>query len=335
MKQLLIAIALFGVALCGRLDKDYLPPVQGVQANSAFSSPQQPNTQGSTQSYQYQPSGQQYQQQQQPAQQYQNQQASQQYQPQQPSQHFANQQPAQQYQSQPSGQQYQNQYAGQAAQPVGPAGPINKEANDVPILRLDNNVDGETYNYALETGNGIVAHEQGETKGEGTRAQGGYTYTAPDGQVISIQYIADENGYQPQGSHLPVAPPVPEEIQKAVEQNLADEARGIFDDGQYREENNPGQQYIQAQRPGQNQGYGGQDQHQGGQGQPQYGQSPQYPEQSQPQNQGYLGQNQQYAAQSQQHSGVSRPGQQYQGAPAQNTQYPSSQANNGAGGYKY
>lgn len=29
-------------------------------------------------------------------------------------------------------------------------------------------------------------------------AQGSNQYTAPDGQVISLTYIADENGYQPQ-----------------------------------------------------------------------------------------------------------------------------------------
>lgn len=78
--------------------------------------------------------------------------------------------------------------------------------------------------------------------------QGSYTYTSPEGEQIQINYQAGENGFQAQGSHIPTPPPVPEEIQKAIEQNLADEARGVVDDGQYRpDEHQGGQQYQQQQ----------------------------------------------------------------------------------------
>lgn len=52
-------------------------------------------------------------------------------------------------------------------------------------------------------------------------AQGDFKYTAPDGTPISLQYIANENGFQPQGAHLPTAPPIPEAILRSLEYNAA------------------------------------------------------------------------------------------------------------------
>jgi Insect cuticle protein len=34
--------------------------------------------------------------------------------------------------------------------------------------------------------------------------KGSYSYTAPDGQVITVNYIADQNGFQP--DNLPKGP---------------------------------------------------------------------------------------------------------------------------------
>lgn len=48
-------------------------------------------------------------------------------------------------------------------------------------------------------------------------AQGSYQYVAPDGTPIAVQYVANENGFQPQGEHIPTAPPIPEAILRALD----------------------------------------------------------------------------------------------------------------------
>ena len=58
---------------------------------------------------------------------------------------------------------------------------------------------------SYETGNEIQAEESGYVKNAGNPetetqvAQGSYSYTAPDGQRITVTYTADENGFVPQG----------------------------------------------------------------------------------------------------------------------------------------
>lgn len=102
----------------------------------------------------------------------------------------------------------------------------------IPILRLDNTNNGDgSYSYAYETGNGIAAQERGQQTGpESQAADGSFSYTSPEGQQISLSYTADANGFHPQGAHLPTSPPIPEEILRSIEQNLAEEARGGYRD---------------------------------------------------------------------------------------------------------
>lgn len=98
----------------------------------------------------------------------------------------------------------------------------------VAILRQAQDISPEgSYNYAYETENGIAVSEQGSPQPLGEKgepvvvAQGQFQYTAPDGTPIAVQYSADETGFHPQGAHLPVAPPVPEQIQRAIDYILA------------------------------------------------------------------------------------------------------------------
>ncbi|KAG8236548.1 hypothetical protein J437_LFUL016865 [Ladona fulva] len=83
----------------------------------------------------------------------------------------------------------------------------------VPILQLDD-VRDEHGQYSLQyvTGDGTTLTESGklvpndEGDGHVLIKEGIYSYTAPEGNVITVKYVADKNGFQPVGDHLPVAP---------------------------------------------------------------------------------------------------------------------------------
>ncbi|XP_017882621.1 flexible cuticle protein 12-like [Ceratina calcarata] len=92
------------------------------------------------------------------------------------------------------------------------APPQNKVPHDNVLLvketPLDNiGVDG--YQYGYELSNGQSHQESAELINQGTEnehlvVRGTYSYVDPETNVkFTVNYIADENGYQPQGEHLP------------------------------------------------------------------------------------------------------------------------------------
>nr|XP_026490020.1 endocuticle structural glycoprotein ABD-4-like [Vanessa tameamea]XP_026490022.1 endocuticle structural glycoprotein ABD-4-like [Vanessa tameamea]XP_026490023.1 endocuticle structural glycoprotein ABD-4-like [Vanessa tameamea]XP_026490024.1 endocuticle structural glycoprotein ABD-4-like [Vanessa tameamea] len=94
--------------------------------------------------------------------------------------------------------------------------------NDDAILR--NDFDGPhedgSYKWAIQTEGGIYHEQRGSFKGSpepSLLVEGQYQYTAPDGQVINLLYTADENGFHPTGDHLPTPPPIPPQIQRALD----------------------------------------------------------------------------------------------------------------------
>ncbi|CAH1988038.1 unnamed protein product [Acanthoscelides obtectus] len=104
----------------------------------------------------------------------------------------------------------------------------------------------KTFIYSFETANGIKVDESGYLKDNPESStdriqviEGSISYTDEGGHMINLRYVADENGYQPQGDHLPTAPPVPEGIARSVQ-------------GQSQQPNNsvqPGGQ-LSSQHPG-------------------------------------------------------------------------------------
>ncbi|XP_059612692.1 pupal cuticle protein Edg-78E-like [Phlebotomus argentipes] len=79
--------------------------------------------------------------------------------------------------------------------------------------RSEVNPDG-TYQYSYQTSNGIAVQENGVG---GHLSQGVAQWYTPEGTPITLQWRADENGYQPSGDHLPTPPPVPSHVLRALE----------------------------------------------------------------------------------------------------------------------
>ncbi|KXJ75280.1 hypothetical protein RP20_CCG012033 [Aedes albopictus] len=92
---------------------------------------------------------------------------------------------------------------------VALAAPV--EDRDAQVLQYENDNQGlEGYNFKYDTSNGIQRVEQAQLKsfGEDVSAlvvRGSYSYVAPDGQTYTVNYVADENGFQPEAPHLPHA----------------------------------------------------------------------------------------------------------------------------------
>ncbi|XP_021956232.1 pupal cuticle protein Edg-78E [Folsomia candida] len=77
----------------------------------------------------------------------------------------------------------------------------------IKTLRHDMHPSG-VYNLHSEGADGTLFVESGN----GASKTGSFGYTSPEGKRISLTYVADEFGFRPTGDHLPVPPPMPEEI---------------------------------------------------------------------------------------------------------------------------
>ncbi|KAJ8732704.1 hypothetical protein PYW07_015303 [Mythimna separata] len=79
---------------------------------------------------------------------------------------------------------------------------IVQEAQDVKLLRYESNNDGlGNYNFAYKQSDSSRRSEEGELRNAGTdnefvAVKGSYSWTDPEGVYHTVNYIADENGYQ-------------------------------------------------------------------------------------------------------------------------------------------
>ncbi|ALC43213.1 Cpr65Aw, partial [Drosophila busckii] len=82
-------------------------------------------------------------------------------------------------------------------------------AEHAEILKFENEkLDSDGYAFSFETSDGISRHETAKLQHAGTpqeaiSVQGSVNWVGPDGVQYKLNYLADENGFQPQGEHLP------------------------------------------------------------------------------------------------------------------------------------
>uniref|UniRef100_A0AAR5Q737 Uncharacterized protein n=1 Tax=Dendroctonus ponderosae TaxID=77166 RepID=A0AAR5Q737_DENPD len=87
------------------------------------------------------------------------------------------------------------------------------------------------YNYHFETSNGIKKSETGDeipsihdANNDAALVKGSFSYTGADGVLYSVEYVADEAGFHPEGAHLKIPPFTPWIPGQPI------------DDGQYKED---------------------------------------------------------------------------------------------------
>ncbi|XP_058067237.1 flexible cuticle protein 12-like [Anopheles bellator] len=88
------------------------------------------------------------------------------------------------------------------------AAPLDDSRNAEILRYSSENIGIDGYRFEFETSDGTSRREEAELRNAGTDSEaivvrGSYSYTGPDGTVYVINYVADENGFQPEGAHIP------------------------------------------------------------------------------------------------------------------------------------
>ena len=72
---------------------------------------------------------------------------------------------------------------------------------------------------SFEADNGIAVSESGNLKeigpsveNVGVVSRGSFSYPGDDGNRYTVNWVADENGFQPTAAHLPTPPPMPAHV---------------------------------------------------------------------------------------------------------------------------
>lgn len=77
------------------------------------------------------------------------------------------------------------------------------------VLNYKSDVGTDAYRFNYQTSDGVSRFEEGILKDTNLskysawNVRGSVTWTAKEGEQYTLNYTADENGFQPEGTHLP------------------------------------------------------------------------------------------------------------------------------------
>jgi len=116
--------------------------------------------------------------------------------------------------------------SGRAGLPVAPANPFPQNprggrqfdvGSDSSTFSGNTPDDNGNYNFQFATEDGSFRQESGRQNGDAQEITGEVSWTDEEtGETISFTYVADENGYSAQGSHVPQPAPLSPAIQRQL-----------------------------------------------------------------------------------------------------------------------
>ena len=83
------------------------------------------------------------------------------------------------------------------------------------------------YNFNFANEDGSSRQEIGNPGSQAMLVSGSYSFISPEGELVEMQYTADENGYHASGSHMPTTPPPPPHVRRLLD-HLAKVNGGVF-----------------------------------------------------------------------------------------------------------
>ncbi|XP_037929781.1 endocuticle structural protein SgAbd-6-like [Teleopsis dalmanni] len=83
-----------------------------------------------------------------------------------------------------------------------------QSGKDVETIEYESDVGPDGYKFSYKLSDGTIRTEEGVLKNVGTENEsisvtGSVTWVGPDGVTYTMTFVSDENGFQPEGAHIP------------------------------------------------------------------------------------------------------------------------------------